>query len=198
VTIDPNDPNDPVATSVAWIGQARAAGDPIPEAVALATASRDGVPSVRMVLMRGLSEGAPRFFTHYESRKAHEIADNPRAAFVFHWKVIERQARIEGTVQRLSAAESDAYFAQRPRGSQLSASVSPQSRPIDSLQELHEARRVLEASLGERPVPRPPNWGGYRLVPTAVELWRSGDARLHDRERFERTDDGWTRQRLAP
>lgn len=190
--------DDPIATLLHWMNEAEAAGEPLAEAMTLATATRDGVPSARMVLLRGISEGGLRFFTCYDSRKAVELDGNPRAALVFHWKSLTRQVRIEGAVERLSAEESDAYFASRPRGSQLSATVSPQSRPIPGLEGLERAREELDAQLGSAPVPRPANWGGYRLVPHTVELWIGGDFRLHDRFRFHRTAAGWTRERLAP
>ena len=190
--------DDPISTLLAWINDAEAAGEPLPEAMTLATATREGVPSARMVLLRGASDGDLRFFTCYDSRKAGELDDNPRAALVFHWKSLTRQVRVEGTVERLSDAESDAYFATRPRGSQLSATISPQSRPIASLAELETARDELDRRLGDAPVPRPSNWGGYRLVPHTIELWIGGDHRLHDRFSYHRHGDAWTMQRLAP
>lgn len=190
--------DDPIATLLAWMEEAESAGEPLPEAMTLATATADGVPSARMVLLRGATDGDLRFFTSYDSRKAGELDGNPRAALVFHWKSLTRQVRVEGTVERLSAEESDAYFATRPRGSQLSATVSPQSRPIASLAELEAARDDLDRRLGDRPVPRPHNWGGYRLVPHTIELWIGGTHRLHDRFRYRRHGEAWTMQRLAP
>lgn len=190
--------DDPVATLLAWIDEAQRGGDAFADAMALATATPDGVPSVRMVLLRGIVDGQLRFFTCYDSPKARELDRNPRAALAFHWKSLERQVRIEGTVERLSAADSDAYFASRPRGSQLSASVSPQSQPIESLAVLEQAREKLAAELAGGPVPRPENWGGFGLRPTMVELWVGGGDRLHLRRRFQRAGEGWVVDILAP
>jgi pyridoxamine 5'-phosphate oxidase len=190
---------DPIATLWAWLQEARAAGDPIPEAMTLATATPDGRPSARMVLLRGQSDdGMLRFFTGYDSRKGNELADNPRAALVLHWKLLGRQVRVEGRVQRLSAAESDAYFASRPKDSQLAAAVSPQSAVIESLPALERERLALREHLGDQPVPRPERWGGFGLVPEVVELWRSSDVRMHERRRFIRSADGWFIEWLAP
>lgn len=190
---------DPIATLRAWLDEARAAGEREPEAMTLATATPDGRPSARVVLLRGRSDdGVLRFFTGHQSRKGRELAQNPWAALVLHWKTIARQVRVEGRVHPLPAAESDAYFAQRPRDSQLAAAVSPQSAVIDELAALERQRQALAEQLGERPVPRPEHWGGYGLVPVVVELWRSGASRMHDRRRFSRTDDGWIAEVLAP
>jgi pyridoxamine 5'-phosphate oxidase len=189
---------NPLERAAAWLDEARAAGVPEPEAMALATAQLNGVPAVRMVLCRGIDERGMRFFTNYESRKAGELGENPRAAVVFYWHALARQLRVEGDVERLSAAESGAYFAGRPRSSQLSARASPQSRPIESLDEIH--RRVEEEARktagGE--VSCPAFWGGYRLVPRAIEFWVQGADRLHDRLRFELHEGVWRSQRLAP
>jgi pyridoxamine 5'-phosphate oxidase len=184
----------------AWLDEARAKGVLEPEAMALATCV-GGVPSARFVLCRGIDAidgGGVRFFTSYESRKAQELEANPRAAVVFHWAALARQVRIEGTVSRLPAADSDAYFAARPRGSQLAASVSPQSRVITSLDELRQKQVALATELKDRPVPRPATWGGYRLAASRVELWTSGADRMHERLVFEREGDGWKESRLAP
>lgn len=191
---------DPIATLRAWLEEARAAGEPEPEAMTLATATADGRPSARIVFLRGrLDDGVLRFFTGYGSRKGRELAESPWAAVVLHWKAIRRQVRVEGRVHRLPAAESDAYFAQRARDSQLAASVSPQSAPIESLAALERERRALAERLGTAPVPRPEQWGGYGLVPEAVELWRSGGAsRMHDRRRFVRSEGGWIVESLGP
>lgn len=190
---------DPIATLRAWLDEARAAGEPEPEAMTLATVGADGRPSARVVLLRGRSDdGVLRFFTGYDSRKGKELADNPHAAVVLHWKTLGRQARVEGPVHRLPAAESDAYFAQRPRDSQLAAAVSPQSAVIEGLPALERARQALAARLGDQPVPRPERWGGYGLVPEVVELWRSGGARMHERWRFRRSGSGWMVEVLAP
>jgi pyridoxamine 5'-phosphate oxidase len=191
--------DDPIATLVAWCDEARTRGLREPNAMTLATATPDAVPSARVVLFRGLTpEGAVRFFTNYESRKARELDQNPRAAAVFYWPDLGRQVRIEGKVTRLSAEASDVYFAGRPRMSQLSAWASPQSLPIASLEELVARRTEKEAAMGAGPVPRPPFWGGYALEPERVELWITGEARFHDRRLFERTDKGWRVSTLAP
>jgi pyridoxamine 5'-phosphate oxidase len=190
---------DPIATLVSWCEEARARGVTDPEAMTLATATRDGVPSARIVLFRGLTpEGAIRFFTNYESRKARELDENPRAAATFHWRELGKQVRIEGTVSRLPAEASDAYFAGRPRMSQLGAWASPQSRPVSSLEELFAKRAAKEAEFQGGAVPRPPFWGGYALTPVRVELWIAGDARLHDRHLYERVQGGWKASTLAP
>lgn len=168
--------------------------------MALATASRDGRPSVRMVLLRGLDERGLAFFTNYESRKAAELASNPFAAVVLNWgPPLRAQVRAEGRVERLPVAESAAYFRTRMRESRLGAWASPQSRPLGDRDELE--RRYAEAEqrfAGVDDVPLPPFWGGFRLVPEAMELWENRPNRLHDRARYERAGDGWTRVRLAP
>jgi pyridoxamine 5'-phosphate oxidase len=187
----------PLDRAAQWLSEAEQAGGPDPVAMALATASADGAPSVRIVLCRGIDSRGLRFFTNYESRKAIELDTNPRAAVVFHWPGLTRQLRAEGRIERLPGAESDEYFAARPRGHQLSAHASPQSRVIASLDEVRLRATALEEELG-RDVPRPAFWGGYRLVPHAIEFWVQGAHRLHDRVRFELKDGAWREQRLAP
>jgi pyridoxamine 5'-phosphate oxidase len=189
---------DPLALFAAWFDEAVAAGVVEPEACALGTASRDGQPAVRIVLYRGLSHGGPRFFTNYESRKGRELADNPLAAMTFFWQPLGRQVRFEGRTERLSAAESDEYFQQRPRGHQLNALASPQSRPIPGRQWLVEEKERLEARYAGHPVPRPEGWGGFRLVPQVVEFWTLGSDRFHTRRVFRRVAAGWTEQLLGP
>jgi pyridoxamine 5'-phosphate oxidase len=163
--------------------------------VALATATPDGAPSVRMVLLKGASEQGFTFFTNYDSRKGRELAENPRAALLFHWP--GRQVRVEGRVERISDAESDAYFATRPRGGQLAAWASEQSKPVESRETLVARFAELDAAHpGE--VPRPPHWGGYRLVPETYEFWEHRDNRLHDRFRLRRSGDAWAVDRLSP
>jgi pyridoxamine 5'-phosphate oxidase len=168
------------------------------DAFALATATPDGRPSVRMVLYKGVENGALRLVTNYESRKGEELAKNPYAALVFHWPLLDRQVRMEGRVERASAAESDAYFASRDRASQLGAWASAQSRPIGTRAELDGALEAVTARFEGRAVERPPHWGVLRLVPSRIELWLSGPHRLHDRFEYEREGDAWRVQRLAP
>jgi pyridoxamine 5'-phosphate oxidase len=186
---------DPLAQFGRWFDEATAAGVYEPEAVALATASADGAPSARMVLMKGFDERGFRFFTNYESRKGRELEENPRAALLFHWKELARQVRIEGPVERVAPSESAEYFASRGLGSRLSAVASPQSRVIGSRDELE---RRVEQLAGSDP-DLPAHWGGYLLNPQVYELWQRGEHRLHDRLRYRRTDGGgWVLDRLAP
>lgn len=165
---------------------------------ALATADRDGRPSARMVLLRGVDERGFVFHTNYNSRKARELTENPRAALCFHWPSLEEQIRIEGRVEPLSPAESDGYFASRPRGSQLGAWASDQSALLPSRETLEEAYRDIERRFAGQPVPRPSFWGGFRLVPERIEFWYGRPDRLHDRILYQRTPDGWTIERLYP
>jgi len=190
---------DPLAPLAGWLAEARAAELFEPEAAALATSTRDGRPSVRMVLVRGMEEGDLRFYTNRESRKGSELSENPRAALVFHWgPPLRRQARAEGIVVALSADESAAYFETRARESRLGAWGSPQSRPLADRAELDALLAAAVERFVDAPVPLPPFWGGYRLLPEAVELWQNRPNRLHDRARYERSPDGWTCVRLAP
>jgi pyridoxamine 5'-phosphate oxidase len=188
---------DPLERFREWYEQAVAAGVLEPEAMALATATPDGAPSVRFVLLKGIDERGVEFYTNYESRKGRELEANPRAALAVLWKPLHRQVRLEGPVEVLTPKESDAYFATRGRGSQLGAWASAQSTPIP-------ARAPLEASLAEADarypdeVPRPPYWGGYRLRPDVVEFWEGRPNRLHDREELRRGEQGWTSRRLSP
>jgi pyridoxamine 5'-phosphate oxidase len=166
--------------------------------VALATADASGAPSVRMVLLRSADERGFVFHTNYNSRKAHELAENPRAAMCIHWPALEEQIRIEGRVERLPAAESDDYFASRPRGSQLGAWVSEQSAVLPSRETLEERYREIERQFEGQPVPRPPFWGGFRLVPDRIEFWFGRPDRLHDRLLYLREGTGWRIHRLYP
>ena len=196
--LDGLDP-DPRVSLAAWLGEARAAGLHEPEAAALATATPDGRPSVRMVLVRGADEHDLRFYTNHESRKGGELAANPRAALAFHWgPPLRRQARVEGSVERLSDEESAAYFETRARESRLGAWASPQSRRLADRAELDALLVAVEERFTGLDVPLPPFWGGYRIVPEAIELWQSRASRLHDRARFTRGGEGWLRVRLAP
>jgi pyridoxamine 5'-phosphate oxidase len=189
--------DDPIATFNAWLEEARAAGTAVPEAMTVATADASGRPSARMLLLKGADERGFTFFSGYESRKGRELAENPRAALVFYWRPLGRQVRVEGQVRRLSADESDGYWATRPPRSRAAAAVSRQSEPLASLSELEaEAGRLLAEHGGE--VPRPERWGGYLLEPEAIEFWQHRDDRLHERIRFTRARDGWQAERLAP
>lgn len=192
--------DDPLAALAGWLDEARAAALFEPEAAALATSTADGRPSVRMVLVRGVGERDLRFYTNHESRKASELAANPHAAIVFHWgPPLRRQARVEGVVERLTDDESAAYFATRARASRLGAWASPQSRPLADRTELDGLLAAIELRFGRgEDVPLPPFWGGYRLVPAAIELWQNRPNRLHDRARYARHADRWSRVRLAP
>jgi pyridoxamine 5'-phosphate oxidase len=192
---------DPLETVAAWLEEARSRGMPEPEAMALATATPDAWPSVRVVLCRGIDARGLRFFTNYVSRKGIELERNPRAAAVLHWPVLTRQVRVEGLVERLSADESDAYFARRPRGHRLSAWASAQSRPVEGLDELRRNMDEVTARYAGQDVPRPPHWGGFLLRPLAVELWTQGPDRLHERLRYARATTGasaWDVVRLSP
>jgi len=186
---------DPLAVFARWFEEARERGAFEPEAVALATATPDGAPSARMVLMRGFDQRGIAFFTSYASRKGHELESNPRAALLFHWPLLGRQVRVEGAVGRVARAETEAYVRGRSRASQLSALASPQSRPVPSRAWLEE--RVAELDRGELPVPE--GWGGYRLAPEAWEFWQHRPNRLHDRFRYEPArGGGWAIARLGP
>ena len=187
---------DPVVQFGRWFEQAERAGLLEPTAMTLATATPDGRPSARMVLLRGFDERGFCFYTNYESRKGVELAANPRAALVFWWGELERQVRIEGRVEPTSRSESEAYFHSRPPGSQLSAAASPQSRVIDGRATLE--RRVAELAAGTGQVPLPDFWGGYRLAHEVVEFWQGRPNRLHDRLRYRRAAGGWKIERLAP
>jgi pyridoxamine 5'-phosphate oxidase len=190
--------SDPLEQFGHWFAEA---GDVLemPQAMALATATPGGSPSLRMVLLKGFDERGLVFYSHYTSRKGRELESNPQAALLFHWSALGRQVRVEGPVERVPAAESDAYFATRPRGAQLGALASHQSEPLGSRSELEERVGELEHELGEAPVPRPPTWGGFLLVPLAWEFWQHRDNRLHDRFRYElEPSAGWRISRLSP
>lgn len=190
---------DPVRQFNVWFDEAKDAGVSQPEAVALATATGDGTPSVRMVLIKRADHDGFVFFTNYESRKGGELLANPRAALLFHWEPFGRQVRIEGAVERTTRSESEAYAHSRPRGSQLSALASPQSRPVESREFLERRVAELGDRYADRDVPLPDTWGGFRLTPETFEFWQHRNNRLHDRLRYARGADGsWRTQRLAP
>ena len=194
----PARPRHPLLLVRDWFEEAAASGIIEAERMALATATPDGRPSVRIVLLKGIDEDGIRFFTNYESRKGRELAANPRAAATLYWQPLYRAARLEGPVERLAAEESDAYFASRPRGAQIGAWASAQGSVLGSRAELDERVADIEARFPDR-IPRPDHWGGYRLRPDAVELWQGRPDRLHDREHFLLQDDGtWRSERLSP
>ncbi len=190
---------DPFAQFQHWVDDALAAKIFDWETITVATASRDGAPSARMLFLRGADERGFVFYTNYESRKGTQLAENPRAALVILWRELERQINIEGTVERISAEESDAYFATRPLQSQLGAWASHQSQPLESAETLAERVEQYRQKFTGGVVPRPANWGGYRVVPNRIEFWQGGPGRLHDRFVYLRQDDGgWTWSRLSP
>jgi pyridoxamine 5'-phosphate oxidase len=190
---------DPIRQFQVWLAEALKSEVPEVNAMALATASPDGRPSVRMVLLRAIDERGFSFFTNYESRKAREIEANPFGSMVFFWQELERQVRVEGRIERVSAEESDQYFQGRPAGSKLGAWSSPQSQVIAGRDALDEQFRAIEDRYPDGSIPRPPNWGGYRLIPDSIEFWQGRPNRLHDRLRYTRVSkEGWLIERLAP
>ncbi len=190
---------DPLAQFRGWFEDALAAGLHEPNAMTLATATPDGKPSARVVLLKGFDERGFVFYTNYEGRKGEELGRNPRAALVFYWGELERQVRIEGRASRVPERESDAYYASRPRGSRLGAWASEQSRPVEGREVLESRLRALEREYEGREVPRPPFWGGYRVEPEAVEFWQGRQNRLHDRIVYRRRGaGGWEIERLQP
>ncbi|MGH9459065.1 MAG: pyridoxamine 5'-phosphate oxidase [Thermoanaerobaculia bacterium] len=189
---------DPVRQFERWFHDAVEAKHLLPEGMTLATADRNGQPSARVVLLKGFDEHGFVFFTNYRSRKCRDLEENPRAALCFWWPLVARQVRIEGTTAPTSAAESDAYFATRPRGSQIGAWASDQSSTIGDRAILEERAEEIARRWEGQPIPRPAHWGGWRLVPEAFEFWENRDDRLHDRFRYTRVPDGWLIDRLAP
>jgi pyridoxamine 5'-phosphate oxidase len=189
---------DPVRQFAAWYGQAQAEGLPLPEACALATASADGRPSVRMVLLKSVDERGFVFATGFESRKGRELAENAGAALLFYWHPLGRQVRVEGRAERVSAEQSDEIFRARPRASRISALASRQSEPLGSRGELEVRVRELERELDGREIERPESWGGYRVVPDELEFWQHRANRLHVRFRYRRRGDAWEIDQLQP
>ena len=189
---------DPIVQFHEWFEETLAAGLHEPNAMILATATQDGRPSARTVLLKGYDQRGFVFYTNYEGRKACELEANPVCALLFYWGELERQVRIEGHASRLPDEESDAYFTSRPRGSRLGAWASQQSRPVESRSILEERVRALEAEYESREIPRPPFWGGYRVEPDVVEFWQGRENRLHDRLVYRRTGGGWNIERLQP
>ena len=194
----PSAERDPIDLFDEWFGAARASGIFLPESTALATATADGKPSVRMVLLKGFDKEGFVFFTNYGSRKASEIEMNPHAALLFHWSILQRQVCLEGAVGRVTVEESREYFRTRPRGSQIGAWASRQSEPLENRAVLEERVRNIAARFGSGDVPLPPFWGGYRLVPERIEFWQGRANRLHDRLCFLREDDRWRAVWLNP
>jgi pyridoxamine 5'-phosphate oxidase len=190
---------DPFAQFGRWFEEAQAATPAMPEAMTLATATSDGNVSARVVLLKGYDRRGFVFYTNYHSRKASQIHDNPRASIVFWWSALERQVRVEGAVVRTTEQESDEYFASRPRGSQLGAWASDQSRAIPDRGDLEARVAEMSVTYKDVPIPRPPHWGGYRLIPFAFEFWQGRADRLHDRFAYRLRDaKDWTIERLAP
>ena len=189
---------DPIQQFREWFHTAIAAGIKEPSAMTLATATNDGHPSARMVLLKGVDQRGFIFFTNYESRKGRELDANPHAALVFYWTQLDRQVRITGRISKVSAEESDAYFLSRPLGSRFSAAVSRQSEVIGSREALERSLADLKARYPEGGPPRPTYWGGYVVEPDEIEFWQQGDHRLHDRLRYRRVDSDWMVDRLSP
>lgn len=189
---------DPIARFAEWMAEAESSEPAEPSAMALATASAGGVPSVRMVLLRGYDERGFVFYTNTQSRKGDEIGANPHAALCLYWKSLGRQVRIEGPIAPVEAHEADAYFSSRGRGSQIGAWASDQSRPMASRRALEKRVAKFAGSFGLSKIPRPEHWSGYRVTPLQIEFWREARFRLHERVVYHRGEDGWTSQRLYP
>lgn len=190
--------SDPVVQFRRWFDAALSAGVPEPNAMYLSTVTAEGRPDGRIVLLKDVSEAGFVFYTNYESRKGRDLTERPFAALTFFYPELERQIRIEGRVEKVSPAESDAYFNSRPRGSQIGAWVSHQSAIVADRTILENRQRELEAQFNGRPVPRPPHWGGFRVVPDTLEFWQGRPSRLHDRIRYRLIESGWVIDRLSP
>jgi len=198
VLLESNAAADPFEQFRRWFAEAEAAAIRAPHAMTLATAGPDGVPSARMVLLKGADADGFVFFTGYGSRKGGELEANPHAALLFYWDPLGRQVRVEGPVERVSVDESDAYFAARPRAAQLAAAASRQGRVLANRAELDAAVTELERAHADGDVPRPEHWGGFRVRPDAYEFWQHREDRLHDRLRYRRDSDAWVLERLSP
>ena len=190
--------DDPITLFREWFAAAKRASILLPEAMTVATSTPDGIPSARMMLLKGVDHEGFVFYTNYESRKAEELDANPRVALVFHWSILERQVRVEGSVRRLSGEESTAYFSTRSRGSQIGAWASQQSSQLSDRATLEQRVREYRERFREDDVPLPPFWGGYRAVPERIEFWQGRLDRLHDRIRFTRQNGIWVKTRLYP
>jgi pyridoxamine 5'-phosphate oxidase len=188
---------DPIRQFERWFQDALDAGLPLPNAMTLATVDASGAPAARVVLLKGIEDGGFVFYTSYASRKARELAARGAACLVFLWSDLERQVRIEGTVQKVAAAASDSYYASRPLGARLSAWASEQSEPVASRTVLEQRLQEMKRRFGDSP-PRPPHWGGYRVLPQCLEFWQGRPDRLHDRLVYRKQAAGWSLQRLAP
>jgi pyridoxamine 5'-phosphate oxidase len=190
--------DDPIEQFRRWLGDAEGAAIPLPNAMAVATADAEGRPSVRHVLLRGIDRRGFTFFTNYESRKGRQLAENPHAGLVFLWKRLDRQVNATGTAERIEPAESDAYFATRPREARLGAWASAQSSVLASREQLDEQVAETERRFAGLDVERPPHWGGFVVRPETVEFWQGRRSRLHDRFRYTREDGTWRIERLSP